>query len=349
MTSTAPLVLCVEDEPHLLNDLQEELVAAGYQVCQAASVAQAQDVLRNTSPDLVLSDIMLGSDDQPDGYHLHEHIRNKRPDLAAIPFIFLTALGQRSDLLLAKKLGVDDYLVKPVDYDLLLATIATRLASVHRVQDAQNNSSQHPLLLDQMRKIFAQLPSAVLLCNGEGLLLYANFKAQSLMQEHNLWRVNSQGKLKWPKALPASLKLLQHNMTSMLTANTGEHRVQCLEMSFSSDNILLSLLKLNGITGAPVDQHVFALFICSAQSRPVPDSKTLRLLFSLTPSEAKVASLLALGHRPESIASELHISAATVNFHLRNLFQKMGVTRQSDLIAQVLAAGWALPDLSGSV
>ena len=48
---------------------------------------------------LVLCDVMLGDDDEPDGYFVHQHIRQQRPDLAATPFIFLTALGQRDDLL----------------------------------------------------------------------------------------------------------------------------------------------------------------------------------------------------------------------------------------------------------
>jgi DNA-binding CsgD family transcriptional regulator len=49
-----------------------------------------------------------------------------------------------------------------------------------------------------------------------------------------------------------------------------------------------------------------------------------------------------------AIADELGVSVATVNFHLRNLFQKTSVTRQSDLVVKILAAGWSLPDLTSS-
>ena len=51
-----------------------------------------------------------------------------------MPFIFLTALADRNDVLVGKQAGADDYLVKPIDYDLLLATVAARLSQVARVQ-----------------------------------------------------------------------------------------------------------------------------------------------------------------------------------------------------------------------
>lgn len=345
MTTGAGLarVLCVEDELHLLNDLQEELGVAGYEVRGATSVAHALEVLHDFLPDLVLCDVMLGNDDQVDGYALHRYIREQRPDLAATPFILLTALGQRKDLLQAKQQGVDDYLVKPVDYDLLLATIGTRLASVGRVQDTRG--SRRDELLGHMRAIFAQLPGTVLLCDGANALLSANYQAQLLMQEHGLWRVDDKGQLEWPHATPASLQLLRRNMAEMSCCRVGERRVQSLEMSRASDNILLSLLKFDGDEGASAEQQLFALFVCSAQSRPVPEVETLRMLFGLTRAEARVARLVAQGLRPEAAADELNVSVATINFHLRNLFQKAGVTRQSDLVAQVLAAGWSLPEI----
>lgn len=83
-----------------------------------------------------------------------------------------------------------------------------------------------------------------------------------------------------------------------------------------------------------------------AQSRSLPELETLRLIFALTPTEARVALLLAQGLRSEEVALELGVSASTVAFHLRNLFAKTATGRQADLVALVLSAGWSLPDLS---
>lgn len=341
--SGPPRVLCVEDQQSLLSDLLEELTAAGYEVRGTTSVRAALEELHSFTPDLVLCDVMLDEDGDADGYALHQYIRQERTDLAATPFILLTALDQRKDLLQAKQQGIDDYLVKPVDYDLLLATIGARLASVGRVRGTHANGPDS--LLVRMREIFAQLPGAVLLCDGSQTFQSANFLAQTLMQEHDLWRVDSRGRLEWPHALPASLQILQRNLAQMSSAAAGERRVQNLEMSRASDTMLLGLLKLDGAAEAPAAQQLFVLFLCSAQSRPVPEVETLRMLFGLTRAEARVARLLAQGLRPEAVADELHVSAATINFHVRNLFQKTGVTRQSDLVAQVLAVGWALPEM----
>ena len=57
-----------------------------------------------------------------------------------------------------------------------------------------------------------------------------------------------------------------------------------------------------------------------------------------------MALLLAQGRRSEEVACELGVSSTTVAFHLRNLFSKTGVTRQSDLVALILSTGWAIPD-----
>lgn len=340
-----PRVLCVEDELTLLADLQEELCSAGYEVRAASSVGAALACLDGYAPDLILCDVMLGEDSAADGYDFHRRLREDRPDLAATPFIFLTALGQRSHLLQAKREGIDDYLVKPVDYDLLLATIGARLAQVGRVRSAAPRWQDQQIL--RLRDVLAPLPGAVLLCDGNRTLRYANHKAQTLMQESALWRVNTAGRLVWPEATAASMQRLQQHFSELCQGDGAGRRVQALEMRSPGDTVLVSLVRLSADSSPDPEQQLFAMFLCSAHSRPVPDVETLRLLFNLTRSEAKIARLLAQGRRTEDVSSELGISLATVSFHLRNLFQKTGVARQSDLVALVLAAGWTLPELNG--
>jgi putative two-component system response regulator len=61
-----------------------------------------------------------------DGYTFYDAIR-ARPEWVAIPFIFLTALADRDTVFASKRLGVEDYLVKPVDRSDLVAAIRSRL------------------------------------------------------------------------------------------------------------------------------------------------------------------------------------------------------------------------------
>ncbi len=58
----------------------------------------------------------------------------------------------------------------------------------------------------------------------------------------------------------------------------------------------------------------------------------------LTPTEARIAQGLAGGARPAAIAGELGVAQTTVAFHMRNLFQKTGTSRQAELVALILAS-----------
>src|SRR5699024_1507946 len=56
-------------------------------------------------------------------------------------FVFLTALSDPREVVAGKRFGADDYLVKPIDYDLLLATVEARLRQVGRIRDARQNTA----------------------------------------------------------------------------------------------------------------------------------------------------------------------------------------------------------------
>lgn len=334
-------ILCVEDERILLADLIEELTAAGYQVLAAASAEEALAQIDTQKPDLVLCDIMLGDDASRDGYFVHQYLREKRPDLAATPFIFLTALGHRSQQLQAKREGIDDYLVKPVDYDMLLASVRARLDLVERVRAARR--SPHEAVVGQLQRVFAQLPGAVLLCDQDGEMLYANPRAQ-VHREQGLWLCRGR-RLVWPDANALSRQAVQDCFDELCALPPGGRRVIALASRSGGEQVLISLLRLD-LAGDDPREALLALFICSAQSRPLPDLEALRLMFGLTPAEARVALLLAQGRRSEEVAQALGVSASTVAFHVRNLFGKTGVARQTDIVALVLAAGWSIPDMS---
>ncbi|MBD9482229.1 response regulator [Pseudomonas sp. PDM14] len=338
-------ILCIEDEVTLLNDVRDELTTAGYRVLTATSASEALEHLQNTRPDLILCDVMLGSDSTRDGYFVHQHIRGSRPDLADTPFLFLSALGHRSAILEAKREGIDDYLVKPVDYDMLLATIAARLSQVARLRT--HVQRQQPNLLHRLQAIFEQLPGAVILCNAAGQLLYATPKALRLSEEEGIWQRNVQGNIIWP-ALSTTSALRMRQCLNELAA-PGQRSVLALDRVSAGSPVVASLLCLESHLDGTHAEKLLAIFVSSTQSRPLPDAETLRQLFALTPSEAAVALLLAQGRRSEEVASELGVSSTTIAFHLRNLFSKTGAARQSDLVALVLSTGWAMPDTNPGV
>jgi signal transduction histidine kinase len=130
-------ILVVEDDVALVKGIQDILQLEGYEVETATSGKEGLERLKNAEspPDLIVSDIMMP---QMGGYEFFKEVR-RNPDWLMVPFIFLTARGERTDVLFGKKLGVDDYLVKPFDPEELTITVEAKLRRHNQIQDVQND------------------------------------------------------------------------------------------------------------------------------------------------------------------------------------------------------------------
>lgn len=133
-------VLCLEDEADLLEELTEELVALGYFALGAANVTEAERCLRDHPPDIILCDILMPG---RSGLAFLKDVRQNHPDLDTTPFIFLTALSDHEHQVLGRKAGADDYLVKPVDLEILDATIRAKLQTVARFAARYPHPQRH--------------------------------------------------------------------------------------------------------------------------------------------------------------------------------------------------------------
>lgn len=126
-----PHLLCIEDDPDTCELLVEVLTAEGFTVSTVVSGEAGLSAL-GTRPDLVLCDI-----DLPDvsGFEILAKIRSDELLPIGVPFIFLTAYSQRTHQLQARQLGCDDYVMKPIDFELLIAIIRHRLAAAEKGAD----------------------------------------------------------------------------------------------------------------------------------------------------------------------------------------------------------------------
>jgi signal transduction histidine kinase len=120
-------VLIVEDELNLLAGLRDfvELMDGDYipTVLTASGGSDALTILEKQTVNLIISDIMMPG---MDGYELLSRVRSNDTWLH-IPFIFLTARGERQDILLGLKSGVEEYISKPYDGQELFDLVATQL------------------------------------------------------------------------------------------------------------------------------------------------------------------------------------------------------------------------------
>ncbi|MGV3698003.1 response regulator [Flavobacterium sp.] len=116
-------ILIIEDNDDIRENVTEILRLCGYQVYEADNGKTGTELAITHLPDLILCDIMMGD---LDGYGVL-HLLSKNDATKAIPFIFMTAKSERSDIRKGMELGADDYLTKPFDDTELLSAIETRL------------------------------------------------------------------------------------------------------------------------------------------------------------------------------------------------------------------------------
>ncbi len=113
-------ILCIDDEVDLREDIVEEIELAGYVVLQAADGCEGLDMILKHEPDLVVCDITMP---RLDGLSLLKEVRGNHPKYANIPFLFLSALDNQSDVIDSVSGGSDHYLTKPIDFELLISKI----------------------------------------------------------------------------------------------------------------------------------------------------------------------------------------------------------------------------------
>ncbi len=116
-------ILVIEDEPEMRRNIAALLRYHDYEPIEAENGRKGVELARQENPDVILCDVMMP---ELDGYGVLQALQQE-PALALIPFIFLTAKGDKDDLRSGMNLGADDYLTKPVANADLVRAIEARL------------------------------------------------------------------------------------------------------------------------------------------------------------------------------------------------------------------------------
>lgn len=116
-------ILVIEDEIFIRENLIELLEIEGFEAIGAENGTQGVQLARERQPDLILCDVMMP---ELDGYGVLSALREDTVT-AMIPFMFLTASADRSNLQRIREMGMNDYILKPFNVDQFLSAIAERL------------------------------------------------------------------------------------------------------------------------------------------------------------------------------------------------------------------------------
>jgi DNA-binding response OmpR family regulator len=129
MTDGRKKILCIEDDRETAKLIAEELTDRGFDVLVAHNGHEGFVAILKGIPDLVMCDIGVP---EMSGLEVLERLNELSPRLERVPFVFVTALADRESELRGRTLGADDYVTKPIDFDILETIINARLAGVAR-------------------------------------------------------------------------------------------------------------------------------------------------------------------------------------------------------------------------
>jgi DNA-binding NarL/FixJ family response regulator len=137
-------ILVIEDQAPMRRNIALMLEMEGFSVVTAENGRIGVETALREMPHLIICDVMMP---ELDGHAVIQTLRGES-STATLPFIFLTARSDNADVRIGMNFGADDYLVKPVNRDDLLAAVEARLARAEavetRVQAAAANGGFHP-------------------------------------------------------------------------------------------------------------------------------------------------------------------------------------------------------------
>ena len=321
------VMLCSPD-PDLSAQIFDALSGRGYTIERVGSAADALAAVAGETPDLLICD------DAPslDAMALLHQLRQMNGPVQAMPVVVLSSFGTPADIAMGKRAGADDFLAKPVGMDLLEATILSQLRLVDRIRGTLAPKPQAevpPVALTDWCALVDMLSFGVIMSDRTGRPLYVNSAARKLGSD-NPARLRAWAR-PWPHAIDDTL--LPEGILGLRLLSPDS-------MSGAPDSALVIAHLDLGRTDPDASCLVTLLFSPSCANQ---GARLIASVLGLTPTETLVADHLATGKRREEIAEVMSVTMPTVNYHLRNIYQKSGTTRQSDAVRLLLSVPLAGP------
>ncbi len=331
-------ILVIEDNTEVRENIAEILELSNYDVITAEDGKQGVELALNKIPDLIVCDIMMPA---LDGYGVL-HLLNKHIQTYGIPFIFLTAKSEKTDLRKGMEMGADDYITKPFDGIELLNAIEVRLKKAESIKRhaTKNNEDVNAFIND------AKQSSNITLTSDEREL-YDYKKKQMLYSEGQrpkaVYYIKS-GKIKTYKINEDGKELITNifstgdffGYTYVLEEITYKENAQVLE-----DAEIMHIPKDDFITLISGDSQVAKQFI-KLIARNVLDKEESLLNLAYSSLRKKVAYQLI------QIFEKLKKDDNTINISRENLAQATGIATESLIRTLSDFKSEKLIDLQGS-
>jgi len=298
-SGTNATILVVDDTPESLRFLTTTLEHAGITVLIAVDGLAAIELLEHITPDLVLMDAVMPG---LDGFKTTRRIKADGR-FRHLPVIFMTGLTETEHVVRGLEAGAVDYVHKPIVVDELLARVSVHLANARISQGSQ-------LALDT-----AGRPSFAV--GDDGMTSWLTPLAAATIER--LFPVWTPRDPRLPEALAATIgRLAGENVPAGAQASIqiGDSVVECTFLRCTSAR-----------------ERLFRL----TEKREGDAERILAERYGLTSREAEVLVWISRGKQNREISEILEISPRTVNKHLEQVFEKMGVENRASATAIAVA------------
>ncbi|WP_102226993.1 response regulator transcription factor [Acidimangrovimonas sediminis] len=296
-------VLVVDDSPEALSLLTTALREADLTVLVALDGESALAVTERVIPDIILLDaVMPGTD----GFETCRRLK-ALPTISHIPVIFMTGLSDTDHVIRGFQVGGIDYVTKPVVVEELIARMHSHLANARQVQSAR-------VALDAAGR-------ALLAVDGRGRALWST---PQVMQVLGLGAAEGRGGTGTPPAAGLAGEIAPWLRRA---SAEGGAAVAGLALQLGDQRVELSYLCRTG-----TDEYLLRL----TEAGPGDEEGQLREALAVTAREAEVLLWLARGKSNRSISDILGISSRTVDKHLEQIYNKLGVENRASAAAMVV-------------
>jgi DNA-binding NarL/FixJ family response regulator len=297
--SVGATILVVDDTPESLRFLNTTLEQAGMTVLIAVDGLAALELLEHVRPDLVLMDAMMPG---LDGFATTQRIKADGR-FRHLPVIFMTGLTETEHVVRGLEAGAVDYVHKPIVVDELLARVSVHLANARISQGSQ-------LALDT-----AGRPSFAVDEDGATGWL-TPLAAATIERLFPGWTPRD---LHLPEPLAATIRRLRGPDVpagAQAAIQVGDSLLECTFLRRTSARECLFRL---------------------TEKRDGDAERILAERHGLTSREAEVLVWISRGKQNREISEILQISPRTVNKHLEQIFEKMGVENRASATAIAVA------------
>jgi DNA-binding response OmpR family regulator len=292
-------VLVVDDTPDSLNFLTDTLDSAGVTVLVAIDGESALALVDEITPDLILMDAVMPG---IDGFETCRRLKGEKR-LGHVPVIFMTGLSETEHVLRGLEAGGVDYVTKPIVIDELLARIRVHLANARAAQASR-------VALDATGRFLLSTDAA-------GCLLWCTPRAEGLLRKAFVSEAGQMPRI--PHDIAA--QLARRNGGGPTVVHAGDRR---LEFAF--------------VSATSADEFLFRLNETSADNEDAlrQQAESLQQQLALTAREAEVLLWVSRGKSNRDMSEILGISHRTVNKHLEQVFEKLGVENRAAAAARAV-------------